>query len=127
MKGDEVHINDLKDFRFIWWSQLTTLRASADELRAAGYEVTPGPATRSKEKAITKRAAEPHVDTVQPRAKSAKTKKSTTPSSNTTAKVTCNGCGRPHHTQAACRFTTSLFLNFLKASLSAYAQLEELK
>ena len=49
VKGEEVHINDLKDFCFVWWFQLTTLRAAAAELRAAGYDVTPGPATRSKE------------------------------------------------------------------------------
>ena len=62
VNGEKVRINDLKDFRFVWWSQLVLLRASAAELRAAGYDVTPGPATRSKEKAITKRAAGPDVD-----------------------------------------------------------------
>ena len=107
VNGEKVKINDLKDFRFVWWSQLATLRASANELRAAGYEVTPGPATRSKDKTINKRAAEPEVETAKPRNKSAKTGKSNTPSTTTTSKVLCNGCGRPHHTQALCRFTTS--------------------
>ena len=80
-------IDNLKDFlvatrRFVWWQQLTILRASANELRAAGYHVTPGPATRSKDKTINKRAAEPEVVTVKPRTKSAKTAKFGTRSSS---------------------------------------------
>ena len=86
--------------------------------------MTPRPATRSKDKTINKRAAEPEAETAQPRNKSAKTKKSNTPSTNTTVKVTCNGCGRPHHTQAACRFTTSLYFN---SSNCAYADSDAYK
>ena len=43
VNGETVPINDLKDFRFVWWTKLTTLRNSANELRAAGFDVTPGP------------------------------------------------------------------------------------
>ena len=69
VNDETVPINDLKDFRFVWWTQLTT-RNSGNELRAAGCEVTPGPATRSKDKPISKRAAEPDEDTIKPRANS---------------------------------------------------------
>ena len=117
VNGETVPINDLKDFRIVWWTQLTTLRNSANELRAAGFEVTPGPATRSRDKPISKRAAEPDEDTIKPRAKSAKTAKSSNPSTTRTLQV-CVGCGRPNHTIYVCRFTASPYFN---SSDSAYA------
>ena len=96
---------------------MTTLRNSANELRAAGCEVTPGPATRSKDKPISKRAAEPDKDTIKPRAKSTKTAKSSNPSTTRTVQV-CVGCGRSNHIISVCRFTASPDFN---SSDSAYA------
>ena len=116
MNGETVPINDLKDFRFVWWTQLTTLRNSANELRTAGCEVTPGPASHSKDKPTFKRAAEPDKDTIKPRAKSAKTAKSSNLSTTRTLQV-CVGCGRSNHTISVCRFTASPYFN---SSDSAY-------
>ena len=121
--GETIPINDLKDFRIVWWTQSTTLRNSANELRAAGYEVTPGPATRSKDKPISKCAAEPDEDTIKPRAKSAKTAKSSNPSATRTVQV-CVGCGRSYHTISLCRFTASPYFN---SSDSAYADSNSFK
>ena len=55
VNGETVPINDLKDFRIVWWTQLTTLRNSANELRAAGFDVTPGPSKPvTKQKSLKK-------------------------------------------------------------------------
>ena len=116
VNGETVPIIDLKDFRIVWWTQLTTLRNSANELRAAGYGVTPGPAMRSKDKPISKRAAEPDEDTTKPRAKFAKTAKSSNPSTSRTLQV-CVGCERSNHTISVCRFTASPYFN---SSANAY-------
>ena len=104
INGENAPINDLKDFRIVSWGQLTALRNYSNELRAAGNEVTPGPATLSKDKTTSKRAAEPDEDTIKSHAKSVNAAKSSNPSTTRTVQVFV-GCGRSNHTVSVCRFT----------------------
>ena len=107
----EVDINDIDDFRIIWWKQLKTLTDLANELRQVGYIVTPGPHTRKLEKPINKRAAETNEDNQPPRKQTAKSTHSTKPPPVHTPKENCTGCGRPGHSISGCRLQASPFFN----------------
>ena len=108
----EVAINDIEDFRIIWWKQLKILIDLANELRLVGYVVTPGPHTRKLEKPISKRAAETNEDDQPPRKQTAKSvTHSTKPPPSHSSKESCTGCGRSGHAVSACRLQASPFFN----------------